>query len=160
MKVLRIYVDTSVLGGCFDDEFAPWSNGLMRDFRAGSFRPVLSEVVAAEVRRAPEAVRTVYAELRTLSSEFLTVSDEAVQLLAAYQSRGILTLQFGNDMLHIALATVADVDVLVSWNFKHIVRLDKIRLFNAADIELGYKLLSIYSPREVTLDEGDTNRRY
>lgn len=53
-------------------------------------------------------------------------------------------------MLHIALATVADIDVLVSWNFKHIVRLDKIRIFNAVNLELGYKQLQIYSPREVT----------
>lgn len=52
-------------------------------------------------------------------------------------------------MLHIALATIADVDVLVSWNFRHIVRLDKIRLFNAVNIEQGYKPISIYSPREV-----------
>jgi len=53
-------------------------------------------------------------------------------------------------MLHIALATVADVDVLVSWNFKHIVRLEKIRIFNGVNLELGYKPLLIYSPREVT----------
>jgi len=52
-------------------------------------------------------------------------------------------------MLHIALATIADVDVLVSWNFRHIVRLDQIRLFNAVNIEQGYKTVSIYSPREV-----------
>jgi len=51
--------------------------------------------------------------------------------------------------LHIALATIAEVDVLVSWNFKHIVRLDKIRLFNAVNLEQGYKSLTIYSPREV-----------
>jgi hypothetical protein len=49
MKILRIYVDTSVIGGCFDAEFALWSNGLMQDFRLGTFRPVLSEVIAAEI---------------------------------------------------------------------------------------------------------------
>ena len=52
-------------------------------------------------------------------------------------------------MLHIAIATVAEVDVLVSWNFRHIVRLDKIRLFNGINLQLGYKPLTIYSPREV-----------
>ena len=57
--------------------------------------------------------------------------------------------RFYNDMLHIALATVAEVDVLVSWNFSHIVRLDKIRLFNAVNLAQGYKSLAIYSPREV-----------
>ena len=52
-------------------------------------------------------------------------------------------------MLHIAVATVGEVDVVVSWNFKHIVRLDKIQLFNGINIELGYRPLAIYSPREV-----------
>ena len=159
MNVLRIYVDTSVLGGCFDDEFAPWSTALLRAFHAGRFRAILSEVIAAEVRRAPEPIRVAYADLLASGAEVLTVSDEALQLLAAYQSRAILPPQFANDLLHIALATIADVDVLVSWNFKHIVRLDKIRLFNAVNLEFGYRPLSIYSPREVTPDEEEDTER-
>lgn len=143
MKVLQIYVDTSVLGGCFDNEFARWSIVLIRNFRDGVFRPVLSEVVAAEVRLAPEAIWTMYADLLALRAEVLTVTDEALQLLAVYQARSILTPRFENYMLHIALATVANVDVLVSWNFKHVVRLDKIRLFNAVNIEFGYRSLAI-----------------
>ena len=66
----------------------------------------------------------------------------------------ILPPRMAADMTHIALATVADVDTLVSWNFKHIVRLEKIRLFNAVNVELGYRVLSILSPREVTTYEG------
>ena len=77
------------------------------------------------------------------------VTTEALALLAAYEAKGILGQRFRNDMLHIALASIADVDVLVSWNFRHIVRLDKIRLFGAVNLELGYKPLLIYSPREV-----------
>lgn len=67
-------------------------------------------------------------------------------------------LRFANDMLHIAVATIGDADVLVSWNFRHIVRLDKIRLFNGINLEQGYRELTIYSPREVTIhgrDESD-----
>ena len=56
MRLQRVYVDTSVIGGCHDDEFATWSNGLMKDFRLGNFRPVVSEVVDAEVRDAPEPI--------------------------------------------------------------------------------------------------------
>lgn len=67
----------------------------------------------------------------------------------------MLSVRFRNDMLHIALATIAEVDVLVSWNFRHVVRLDKIRLFNAVNLELGYKPLTIYSPREVITYEED-----
>ena len=66
-----------------------------------------------------------------------------------YQQRGILTPKYYADGIHIAFATIAEVDVLVSWNFKHIVHLDKIRLFNAVNLEYGYKPLVIYSPREV-----------
>ena len=138
MKVLRIYVDTSVLGGCFDPEFAPWSNALVEDFRQRRFRAVLSDVTATEVAGAPEAVRERHLELVGLGAELVPITDEAVALLAGYESRGILGPRFRNDMLHIALATIAEVDVLVSWNFRHIVRLDKIRLFNAVNIELAY----------------------
>ncbi|MBM3892600.1 MAG: type II toxin-antitoxin system VapC family toxin, partial [Verrucomicrobia bacterium] len=53
MKKLRIYVDTSVLGGCFDPEFAAWSNGLVEDFRRGIFVPVVSDVTGAEIGAAP-----------------------------------------------------------------------------------------------------------
>ncbi len=113
MEPLRIYIDTSVLGGCFDVEFAEWSNGIIRDFRAGRLVPVLSDMTAAEVTDAPAAVRELH-----------------------------------QDMLMLAA-----VDALVSWNFRHIVRLEKIRLFNAVNVESGYRVLNILSPREVTTHE-------
>ncbi len=153
MERLRIYVDTSVLGGCFDPEFAVWSNGLVRDFRAGKFLPVLSDVTAAEVRSAPETVRELHQELLLLAGVVLPVTSQTLALVAAYEARGILGARFRADMLHIALATLAEVDALVSWNFKHIVRLEKIRLFNGVNVELGRKALSILSPREVTTYE-------
>ena len=150
MKQQRIYTDTSVIGGCFDEEFAEWSIGLMQDFRLGLLVPVLSVVVAAEIAPAPEPVRDQYAELLGLGAEMLDLSEDVRDLAAAYNAHQILPLKFSNDALHIALATVAGVDVLVSWNFRHIVRFDKIRLFNAVNIEQGYKPVQIYSPREVT----------
>jgi hypothetical protein len=158
MKILRIYIDTSVIGGCCDAEFARWSNGLMQDFHQGTFRPVLSEVTAAEILPAPESVRLHYAELLSLGTEMLAVSDESLELMGVYQARGVLAPRFRNDMLHIALATVADVDVLVSWNFRHVVRLEKIRLFNAINLELGYKPIQIHSPREVTIYGADRDQ--
>ena len=154
MDKLRIYVDTSVLGGCFDPEFAVWSNGLVRDFRAHRLIPVLSDVTAAEVSSAPGPVKALHRELLSLAGSVLPVTLEITSLVAAYQARRILPARMAADMTHIALATVADVDTLVSWNFKHIVRLEKIRLFNAVNVELGYRVLSILSPREVTTYEG------
>lgn len=150
MKALRIYVDTSVVGGCLDPEFAPWSNGLMQDFIEGRYRPVVSEVVATELEPAPEGVRAKWDLILGLDPEFLEVSDEVTAVAAQYAERSRLPVKFYNDLLHIALGTVADVDVLVSWNFKHIVRLDKILVFNGVNLELGYKQLQIYSPREVS----------
>ena len=155
MKRLRVYVDTSVIGGCFDSEFAEWSNALVERFRQGKLLPILSDVIGKEIEQAPSVVRRVYSELVEGGADVVAVSDEAVELLDAYTARGVLGARFRTDMLHIALATVADVDVLVSWNFRHIVRLDKIRLFNAVNLEQGYKPLSIYSPREVVSDDQD-----
>ncbi len=149
----RIYIDTSVLGGCFDTEFSPWSNGLIRDFRAGRLIPVLSDVTAAEATDAPEAVRELHREMLGLAGSLLPITPTVLELVAAYGSRKILAPKYEADMRHIALATIAAVDALVSWNFRHIVRLDKIRLFNEVNVQLGYRALNILSPREVTTHE-------
>ncbi len=111
---------------------------------------MLSETIAAEIEKAPHVVQVVYAELATLNAEILIVEETALELADEYQKRNILSPNFYDDGLHIAIATVAEADLLVSWNFKHIVRFDKIRLFNAVNIEFGYKSLQIFSPREVT----------
>jgi hypothetical protein len=152
MKRLRIYADTSVIGGCFDAEFRQWSDGLIEDFRTRRFHLVLSDVTAGEMELAPAQVRELYTELITFA-EMLPVTEEALNLLEKFEAHGVLDSRFRNDMLHIALATVAEVDVLVSWNFQHIVRLDKIQQFNGISLEFGYKPLAIYSPREVTTYE-------
>ncbi len=149
MRILRVYVDTSVIGGCFDPEFSLWSNRLVKDFHDGRFLPVVSSVVATELDLAPEQVRVKLAEILRLEPEFLELTEEVVSLAEVYSDHGALPPKFRNDLLHIALATVANVDVLVSWNFKHIVRLEKIRIFNAVNLELGYKPLQIHSPQEV-----------
>lgn len=144
IKRQRVYLDTSVIGGCFDPEFAPWSNGLLRDCREGRFLAVVSDVVAAEVEAAPAFVRQKYAEVLELGAEVIVETDETSALAGRYLERGILPKKFEADCLHIALATVADVDVLTSWNFRHIVRFDKIRMFNAVNLEAGYKEIEIY----------------
>jgi hypothetical protein len=150
MKTLRIYLDTSVLGGCFDAEFAAWSTGLMEDFRAPVHSRALRPACRGD-RTRTWACPNLHRELLGLAlQQSVEVSPEALALLAAYEGHSVLGPKYRSDMLHIALATVADADILVSWNFKHIVRFDKIRLFNAANLEQGYKSLPIHSPREVT----------
>lgn len=148
-------MDTSVIGGCFDEEFSVWSNALIEDVRKGLFLGVSSEIVEAEIADAPKNVREKFMEFRKMNPEVLKITAEAIGLVDIYVKRKILADRFRNDMLHIALATIAEVDILVSWNFRHIVRFDKIRQFNAVNLEQGYHALDIYSPREVTSYEKD-----
>lgn len=150
MPVPRVYLDTSVVGGCFDREFAVWSLALMDDFRAGRFRPLVSSLLAAELEQAPPDVRALHVELLGLAEPPLMLGSEVFELADRYVAHRIVPARYQNDMLHIALATIADADIVVSWNFRHIVRFDKIRQFNAVNLETGYKPIAIHSPREVT----------
>ena len=113
MKRLRIYVDISVFGGCFDPEFSAWSTALMDDFRNDRYVLVVSEVTASEVALALKPVQDLFGELAPVA-DMLSVTGEALELLRAYESHRILGPRFRNDMLHIAIAAVAEVDVLVS----------------------------------------------
>jgi hypothetical protein len=115
---------------------------------------VLSDVTAAEVQDAPERVRELHQEILTIVESVLPLTEDALSLVAAYAGRRILPTKYEADMRHIALATLDRVDALVSRNFKHIVRLEKIRQFNEVNVQLGYQALSILSPREVTTYEG------
>ncbi|MCG2588140.1 type II toxin-antitoxin system VapC family toxin [Rhodohalobacter sulfatireducens] len=149
MEISRIYLDTSVIGGCLDKEFKSWSNGLMKDFRLKNYLPVLSELTFDEISRAPNPVKGILKQLIEHDPEILEITESALELSEEYLRKEILTPKFRDDALHIALASLANVDVLGSWNFRHIVHDDKIRLFNAVNLESGLKTIDIYSPREV-----------
>ena len=150
MRPLRVYIDTSVIGGCCDPEFAVWSNGLMKDFELGRLIPVISDLVDEEISRAPATVQEIYDDLCELNPERIELTLDIQTLAMRYLTRKILTKKFLDDAVHIALATFAKVDVLVSWNFRHIVHYDKIRLFNSVNLEFGFLPLEIRSPKEVT----------
>lgn len=155
MRIQRVYVDTSVVGGCHDAEFTRWSTALMTDFERGTLQPVVSDVLDAEIQDAPAFVRRTYSRLLRFDPDYVELSSESEALARRYLARDILSANYFDDALHIALATVAAVDVLVSWNFRHIVHFDKIRRFNAVNLELGYKPVDIYSPREVATHEDE-----
>ena len=154
MKIPRVYIDTSVIGGCYDIEFQDWSNLLMDNFRMGYFKPVVSQTVALEIRGAPEAVRRKYEQLiNEYDAQILTIDEECENLVKAYQRHKILNNQFIDDMTHIAVATVNKIDILVSWNFRHILRYNMFSQFNSVNIDEGYKPLAIHSPREVAYEK-------
>ena len=153
MKRPYIYVDASAIGGCEDSEFAEPSLSLWRLFIKGMLIQVLSEHTLRELSGAPENVRAHLLDVPAAHQIILSDTPEADILAEAYLSHGIVGPGSRSDALHVALATVAHVDVLVSWNFKHIVNLDRIRLFNAVNLEQGYGLIEIRTPREVLPDE-------
>lgn len=145
----RVYADTSVLGGCEDEEFREPSRRLLEAFRAGDLILVLSELTLRELESAPEEVRKIVGEVPTEHVEALPLNPEAEVLAAAYVEEGAIGARMRADALHIALATVARVDVLVSWNFKHVVNLRRIHALNSVNLKNGYPILEIRTPREV-----------
>lgn len=152
MKV-RIYTDTSVLGGCEDEEFAEHSIRLLESFARGERVLVLSSLTVQELAAAPAEVRSRLATVPESHIETLQLDTEARELAEAYVLAGVLTPRMRADAQHIAIATVARVDVLVSWNFRHIVNLQRIHGFNSVNLRQGYPMIEIRTPREVSSDE-------
>ena len=149
----RIYVDASVVGGCEDGEFAEHSVPLMAGFVRGESVLVVSDLTVQELAAAPEAVRKQLSSVPEGHIEVLQLDAEARDLAEAYIAAGVLTAKMLADAQHIAIATVARVDVLVSWNFKHIVNLRRIHGYNSVNLRRGYPMLEIRTPREVLTDE-------
>lgn len=149
MKRLRLYADTSVFGGCFDEEFADVSRKLLEEIRRGRFVLVVSETTLRELQRAPEEIRQVIADLPDEAVEAMTLTDEVERLRDAYVKAGVVSASSRLDAEHIACASVAGVDVVVSWNFKHIVNYEKIRGYHAVNLLEGYYPIPIHSPLEV-----------
>lgn len=151
-RVDRVYVDTSVFGGVYDDEFAEPSKAFFETARAGRFDIVVSALVEAEVSRAPAQIPGLFDEVLS-QSEVVIVTDEAVALMQAYVDAEVLSERWRDDALHVALATVAGCTLIVSWNFKHIVNYRRIPMYNAVNALNGYGPIAIHSPSEVVGDE-------
>lgn len=153
---MLVYTDTSVFGGCFDREFKEWSLILFDEFRAGSKQLQLSTLTIEELEYAYEPVKLLANEFRDREIEIIGLNDETRILAETYIKEGALTNKSYNDALHIALATLNNADVLASWNFKHIVNINRIRLYNSINLRLGYRMLEIRSPREIiSTDESE-----
>jgi len=149
----RVYIDTSVIGGCIDDEFAIWSNSLFDEFRNGVKIAIVSDLTRRELEAAPSNVKKILSTISGAHIESVFLSEEAESLALNYLKNKVVSSKHLVDAQHIAIASVERVDVLVSWNFKQIVNLDRIHAFNAVNIKLGYPLLEIRSPIEVLHEE-------
>ena len=145
---MKVYADTSVFGGVFDEEFTRDSRQFFEDILAGKFSLVVSALVEEEIEFAPELVRVHFMRFAS-TAELAEISPAVLDLRDAYLSAGIVTPKSTDDATHVALATISPCEIIVSWNFKHIVHFQKIPKYNAVNVLHGHRSINIYSPSEV-----------
>jgi hypothetical protein len=146
---LRVYADTSVFGGCFEEKFSEASVRFFEQVRDGAFVLVVSDVTFRELGPAPQHVKSLLDAVPGDYIEEVVSSDESRRLQSAYLAAGVVGPACVNDADHIAIATIALVDIIVSWNFKHIVHYEKIMGYEGVNTLHGYRSPRIYSPYEV-----------
>jgi phosphosulfolactate synthase (CoM biosynthesis protein A) len=145
----RVYFDTSVFGGIYDDEFKAESELLFDMVKSGQIICVFSELTIAELANAPGKIKNHFMDLPSEFIEKVEISREAIQLADKYILENVVGRTSLDDCRHIATATVNKVDYLVRWNFKHIVNVFRIRGYNAISIKNGHIQLDIRSPKEI-----------
>jgi predicted nucleic acid-binding protein len=145
----RFYIDTSVFGGMFDKEFETETKLLFEKVKQGEIICVYSNLTESELSNAPEKVREFFENIPDNLKEKLTVTPDALILAETYVKEKVVGETSLDDCVHIATATINKVDLLVSWNFKHIVNVYRIRGYNSINLRLGYPALNIHSPKEI-----------
>mgnify|MGYP001164808728 CR=1 FL=1 len=145
----RIYIDTSVVGGYFDEEFSDATQGLFKRFENNEIIFVVSDLLDLELIAAPQNVRALLHQYSSGKFERIQLTEEAIKLADTYIAEKVVGKTSIEDCRHIALATIHRVDVLASWNFKHIVNLDRIKGYNSVNYRLGYPMIEIRSPKDL-----------
>ncbi len=145
----RFYFDTSVFGGVFDKEFDEATLQLFERVRSGQVICVFSDLTETELLNAPENVREHFKNLSKANIERVIITDEILALALKYVAEKVVGPTSFDDCVHIAAATIYKVDILVSWNFKHIVNVYRIRGYNSINIRSNYPSLEIRSPKEI-----------
>lgn len=145
----RIYIDTSVVGGYFDEEFSEATQRLFKSLENNEIVFVVSELLDLELTGAPQNVRDLLLQFSPDKFERVQLTEEVIKLADTYISDKVVGKTSLEDCRHIALATINRVDVLASWNFKHIVNLDRIKGYNSVNYRLGYPMIEIRSPKEL-----------
>lgn len=146
---MRIYVDTSVFGGYYDDEFKQSTAPLFDAFFSGRAFALISETLVAELVGAPERVRHLLERLLDGECERLILTEDALVLRDAYVAAGVVSPRWAEDALHVAHASLVQADVIASWNFKHLVNPLRIRGFNTVNAQLGYGPMAIMTPDDI-----------
>lgn len=145
----RIYIDTSVVGGFFDDEFSFDTIPFFDRVKKGEVVVIVSDLLQAELLRAPEFVKNLLKGIPDERIEYVKLSQEAIELADKYIEAKVVGKTSRADCQHIAIATICKADILVSWNFKHIVNLDRIRGYNGINYQMGLHMIEIRTPKEI-----------
>jgi predicted nucleic acid-binding protein len=152
-KVPKLYLDTSVFGGFYDIEFEEETQILFEKINLGQFKVVFSDTTEEELLGAPQNVQALIPSIKDEFKIRVELTEEAVNLADEYLAENVVGKTSRTDCFHIAMATINAVDILVSWNFKHIVNVKRIRGYNAVNLKLGYKVIDIRSPKEIIYNE-------
>lgn len=145
----RIYIDTSIVGGYFDEEFKAATIKLFERLDNNEVIFVVSDLLDLELINAPQQVREHLLKYSVDKFVRVELTEDAIELADAYIEGKVVGKTSLEDCRHIALATIHKVDVLASWNFKHIVNLDKIKGYNSVNLRLGYSMIEIRSPKDL-----------
>jgi predicted nucleic acid-binding protein len=147
--ILKYYLDTSVFGGYYDDEFQVFTKLLFEKIVDKKIKIIYSELTENELDNAPERVKSFIKKLPVELIDFVEITQESFDLANQYIVGKVVGKTSHDDCVHIALATINRADVLISWNFKHIVNLKRIHGYNSVNLKLGYPTLEIRSPKEM-----------
>lgn len=145
----RIYIDTSVVGGYFDEEFRETTRLLFDRLVKSEIIFVVSDLLDLELLNAPGNVRELLHNYSTDKFQRVELTEEVITLADKYIFEKVVGHTSLEDCRHIALATINRVDVLASWNFKHIVNLDRIKGYNSVNLKSGYPMIEIRSPKDL-----------
>ena len=147
--IKSVYLDTSVFGGYFDEEFSENTIPFFERLLDEKIQIFISELLISELFEAPEFVKKLLNSIPEEQQISVDLTKEAERLAEKYIEEKIVGKTSKADCQHIAIATICKVDVLVSWNFKHIVNLDRIRGYNSVNLKLGYSMIEIRTPKEI-----------
>jgi len=134
-------------------QFAEWSNKLFEEFIEGKKKAVISDLTIEELEEGPVHIQRNLWKIPSDFVEILRKTEEVEELTNKYIQNGAISSKHTSDATHIAFATIFHADILVSWNFKHIVNLRRISLYNSINLKFNYPILEIRTPREVLENE-------
>ena len=159
MKKLKIYLDTSIIGYLYQEtqpEKMADTQKLWEQIKNGDYEVLISNLLFEELSNTPnEEIKNILLEfLAEINYEMASITSETERLAVMIISHGILTKKSYEDCLHIAVALVHDCNLLVSWNFKHLVNIRTINGVRAISNLEGYKSIDIVTPT-LLIQEGD-----